>query len=791
MGNGLQATDYVYTINGWLKSINSPDLDKTRDPGHDGTKTSANHFAADYFGMSLDYFSGDYVRSNTYVQSFGDASANTLATNLYNGIIKSQRWKTATQASWTSLQHTSNELFYGYKYDKQYQLTEANFGNIATVGSTNDNTPSSTYEGPLLTASTDYKVFNLTYDPNGNIQTLKRNAYGTNLAMDQLTYSYNSNNQLNKVVDAITSNNYNNLELQPNQGANNYTYNQIGQMIGDDNADLYYEYNAYGLVTGTYKNSNHTTALMKIDYNERGQRLKKTSYDASGTITGYTWYVRDVSGNIISLYEESIAPSAIALHQTDLSVNGVGRLGTFSRGAIAGAMYELNDHLGNVRSTFNNDKLTTITTGFEGTAATDYLVDFDNAHLQNMTGPGGTTGTSVKTSFRKKFGGGINNIEVHPGDVINASFYFKCGEGDAAYFNAMLVYDLYNEQGQKIPTESYFASTGPKTNDNWNQKTASYIVNPALTGSKYTCKVYLLNNYIFLHPTTVYFDDLSVTVTGNANSGLDIPAQQSLTDYYPHGSLLPGRSAGSNGYRYDYQGQFSEKDAVSGQNAFEARMYSSILGRWNTIDGAKQFSSPYLAMANCPTMVVDRDGRFAQVLIGAGVGALINVGGAILSGDISLEGLANFDGDEWAKLGVTAAVGAVEGAVLSTGAGGLLIQAAETATGKIVMNTIVAGSINAITEVTNQAIINEIVPGSYKEFDKKSGIIGSGSAILSGLGYFFKGDEYIVPIMEGGINWFSSWFTNSEEPIGYPGKMGALTDEDVDLWEAELSKLDK
>lgn len=81
----------------------------------------------------------------------------------------------------------------------------------------------------------------------------------------------------------------------------------------------------------------------------------------------------------------------------------------------------------------------------------------------------------------------------------------------------------------------------------------------------------------------------------------------SYTDYYPHGSVMPGRHyESSNGYRYDFQG--IEKDAELNWNNFELRMYDANLGRWMSPDPYREFHSPYLAMDNDPINRIDPDG---------------------------------------------------------------------------------------------------------------------------------------------------------------------------------------
>ena len=71
---------------------------------------------------------------------------------------------------------------------------------------------------------------------------------------------------------------------------------------------------------------------------------------------------------------------------------------------------------------------------------------------------------------------------------------------------------------------------------------------------------------------------------------------------------MPGRNndANQSEYRYKYQGQ--EKDAETGMEAFELRLWDARIGRWLTTDPAGQYSSPYLGMGNNPISRVDPDG---------------------------------------------------------------------------------------------------------------------------------------------------------------------------------------
>jgi len=72
--------------------------------------------------------------------------------------------------------------------------------------------------------------------------------------------------------------------------------------------------------------------------------------------------------------------------------------------------------------------------------------------------------------------------------------------------------------------------------------------------------------------------------------------------------MLIAGNRGTNDYRYEYQGQNSEKDGETGWNNFLLRMYNSRIGRWFQYDPKGQFSSPYIGMGNDPISHVDPDG---------------------------------------------------------------------------------------------------------------------------------------------------------------------------------------
>lgn len=306
IGDNLQGMDYVYNLEGSLKSINHPDLISSKDPGGD---------ANDLFGMTLHYNSNDYNRFNTPKP----ISVSSLGDDQYNGNIKGVEWKT----------NGMSQANYFYGYNRNNWLTRADYN--------------------LGTGTTDYRVDNLTYDANGNILTLRRNKHyenGSNV-MDNLTYRYKTGtNQLTHVDDAVTVNtNANDIK---DQASGNYVYNSIGQLISDAQDGITYTYLTSGLISKVES----AESSVSFYYDDRGQRSKKIS--SNGTITNTTFYVRDASGNPLAIYNGN---------SLEHPVYGISRLGVVKRAVGQTALaqenyfYELTDHLGNVRAVVNKNSV--------------------------------------------------------------------------------------------------------------------------------------------------------------------------------------------------------------------------------------------------------------------------------------------------------------------------------------------------------------------------------------------------------------------------------------------------
>lgn len=228
---GLQKVDFLYNIRGWLKSIN--DIDNISQDN-------------DFFAFKINYNQPE--------------SANAL----YNGNISETFWKTATD----------NVLRkYEYQYDHLNRLLEGNY---------------SRENGTFL----DSYFEKLTYDANGNIQSLIRHgdsdANDYEFIIDQLEYTYDSNNknQLLKVFDSTNSpqgfkDDSNGLV----DAENDYEYDLNGNMIKDFNKQIdNISYNHLNLPTQiNFANGTYISYL----YNATGQKIQKIVKGSDSIVTDY------------------------------------------------------------------------------------------------------------------------------------------------------------------------------------------------------------------------------------------------------------------------------------------------------------------------------------------------------------------------------------------------------------------------------------------------------------------------------------------------------------------------
>ncbi|WP_343788044.1 hypothetical protein, partial [Wandonia haliotis] len=119
----VQGQDFMYTINGWLKGMNSNVLDKSKDPGKDGTVYPTGVFAArnsrvavDAVGFSLGYYGGDYapIGGQPAEAAYSGSAFGTGSPDLFNGNIRHM----VTAIDGLDVQGTA------YRYDQLQRIKE-------------------------------------------------------------------------------------------------------------------------------------------------------------------------------------------------------------------------------------------------------------------------------------------------------------------------------------------------------------------------------------------------------------------------------------------------------------------------------------------------------------------------------------------------------------------------------------------------------------------------------------------------------------------------------------------
>lgn len=244
-GGGAQLMDYRYNIRGWLTSIN------------DMTLSSQSGFATDRFAMHLGY--------DSFLQSNGNFEAQ------YNGNISQVRWKLHP-----SIIDVDDDPAYTYKYDNAGRLTLADFTNTS-VG------------------ADPWDVRNITYDKNGNFETLRR--YSESGSNQYLQYGYHSGtNRLRWTSGSSTQ----------------YSYDQLGNQISNSTAGRKITSTAYDgrnlpiRMIQTKHSDSGVAQLHRYGYDAAGNRVRKR-FLPGATMWGETGfdYIRGADGAVIAVYNQS------------------------------------------------------------------------------------------------------------------------------------------------------------------------------------------------------------------------------------------------------------------------------------------------------------------------------------------------------------------------------------------------------------------------------------------------------------------------------------------------------
>ncbi len=190
----IQSLDLNYTINGWFKSLNSSSMDNGSS-------------LPDQLSYSLNYFNQDY-------RGIGHPIASSLSgPSLYSGNI--------SQINIWNKGLDNAERTHQYKYDQMNRLVQS-----------------------MTNGRNEYRM-DLTYDKNGNIQTLDRYD-GRGNRFDQLRYQYDPSrkNRLNHILDNSRTRLSGEITDLATQSENNYQYDAKGRLTSDvSEGNIIYHWN--------------------------------------------------------------------------------------------------------------------------------------------------------------------------------------------------------------------------------------------------------------------------------------------------------------------------------------------------------------------------------------------------------------------------------------------------------------------------------------------------------------------------------------------------------------------
>lgn len=614
----VQGLDYAYTINGWMKGLNSTALMASRDGGKDGSKNfnGINSYrnelvATDVMGYSLGYFDDDYkgigaptFEADPYVYTTGIVKNPmwNAQSNLYNGNI--------AQSVMAIESFTTQG--YIYKYDQLNRLKSTRTFTANNLSADNN---------WQSAAETQNYATSYTYDKNGNLTTLNRNATtAIGLNMDQLTYNFASinskpSNRLETLNEAVplTINVGDDIDLyvtgnNPNYNTSIYNYDKIGQMTYDyrENLEMKWRKGDKKLASQTKGNT-----LVEFKYNPLGQRILKIIKGWNGTAEipqstqpwKYTYYTYDANGQVMATYSVTMNGSTNIATVDELNIYGTGRIGLIESSKLiynsgnpltaegpvytnqlGRKRYELTNHINNVNAVITDRKTpqnnnyfyapATFNSSTEGwTVNTPNTVTQSNGQITiNINGSSGTTNNTVGKTFATTVG---EEYDV----TVTASG--TAGMVLQAIVNGT-VFPITNGVTSNITFTANVTSTPIKVN--------------ATTMGTYTYSV----QDILVASHAKYYANTVVK-----------------TDFYAYGYNQPGRTVNNGDYTYGYNGMMKDNEAKGNGNSYttEFRQYDPRLGRWLSLDplkGKYPNMSPYCAFNNNPVYFIDPTGLIGE-----------------------------------------------------------------------------------------------------------------------------------------------------------------------------------
>lgn len=339
---GLETLNLSFNLHGQLTGINK----------NYALKAAGYNKWGHFFGMYLGF----------------DNQDNVFAAANLNGQATGQLWST---------QGDDAQRRYDYTYDNAGRLTQANFTEKATTGSS--------WSNSTMDFSVNGTSGKITYDLNGNLLNMLHKGVqpgnATPISVDNLSYSYNvvsgvSGNKLQSVTDNMTNTTVNGLFGDFKDGTNtstpDYVYDNNGNIVIDLNKNAKDLGNVSGANGIKYNYLDKPEEIriagkgtVSIIYSADGEKLQRVfTPEPSGAVITATYinqyfYQESSAGGGLKLqhiqFEEGrirvITPTSQSNGFDALTVSGNMTLPAWPGGGGGSGVWDyfITDHLGNVR----------------------------------------------------------------------------------------------------------------------------------------------------------------------------------------------------------------------------------------------------------------------------------------------------------------------------------------------------------------------------------------------------------------------------------------------------------
>jgi RHS repeat-associated protein len=547
--------------------------------GRDGNTfgTMNSNVGRDAFSYTLGYFDGDY----TPVSSFstwmnGSPTSSGLAnsgTSLYNGNI---RYMTVGMTK-PAIDQTPQELLpvtaYAFRYDQLNRLK---------ISKTFINNQGS------FSATDDY-LMKLSYDFNGNIDTLVRNGFAPTLEMDKLVYSYNAGtNQLNNVYDAVPEGNYDKIDIDA-QGIDNYKYDKTGNLVHDEKEEIeMIGWTLSGKIKFITRKAGSDKSDLEFLYDPMGNRFAKIekTRTAAGlnaeTSWNYTFYSRDAQGNIMANYFLKHNPQSnkYVLSATELDIYGSSRLG------VVNTLIKIDS--------------AQVAPVLMVSAVGSVINPYGTVSAQNLYE---AQPRSITTGIIQQEGVLFNEETLEEEPISPADTLVPFPNWFFTFIKDSLItghkrYELVNHLGNVMAT----ISDRKIAVDN-----SIFVSQP---GGDWSETPPIGSNRFYYTPGTGGFKKAAGTDELTDYYIADVKSSQ---DYYPFGMEMPGRKFSPEKYKFGFNGKLKD-DEVYGEGNFQDygfRMYDTRVCRFISVDPLTNKYpelTPFQFASNSPIRFIDMDG---------------------------------------------------------------------------------------------------------------------------------------------------------------------------------------